>query len=125
MKKSGLFALVLGFALAVGGNAMAAGNAAKGKKVFNKCKACHSLEAGKKKIGPSLAGIFGRKAGTVKGFKYSKNMKKSGIVWNEKTIDQFLAKPKKMVKRTKMVFPGLKKKKQRDDVIAFLKQATK
>ncbi len=125
MKKTGLLVLLLGCALAFGGNAMAAGDAAKGKKVFNKCKACHSLKAGKKRVGPSLAGIFGRTAGTTKGYKFSKGMKKSGIVWTEKTMDQFLIKPRKMVKRTKMSFPGIKKKSQRDDLIAFLKEATK
>lgn len=124
MRKSSLYAIVLGCALALAGGAMAA-DAGKGKRVFNKCKACHSLTAGKKKIGPHLAGIFGRKAGTVKGYKYSKAMKKSGITWDEKTIDQYLKKPRKMIKKTKMAFPGLKKKKQRDDLIAFLKKATK
>lgn len=104
----------------------AAGDAAKGKKVFAKCKACHSVKKGKNKIGPSLYGVFGRKAGTAKGFKrFSKAMKKSGVVWDEKTIDEFLSKPRSFIKRNRMPFPGLKKKSQRDDLIAYLKQATK
>lgn len=107
-------------------SAVAAGDPLKGKRVFNKCKACHLLEASKKKkVGPHLAQIFGRKSGAVKGFKYSKAMKKADIVWDEKTIDAFITKPKLFMKGTKMTFIGLKKKKHRNDVIAYLKEATK
>ena len=124
MKKPGLYAIVLGCALALASGTMAA-DAAKGKKVFNKCKACHSLKAGKKKIGPDLAKLFGRKAGTVKKFRYSKGMKKSGITWDEKSLDKYVTKPRKFLKGTKMAFPGLKKKADRDNLIAFLKESTK
>ena len=124
MKLPGLYAFVLGCAVALTSGAMAA-EAAKGKRVFNKCKACHSLQAGKKRVGPDLAKLFGRKAGTVKGYRYSKAMKKSGITWDEKTLDEYLTKPRKMVKGTKMAFPGLKKKADRDNLIVFLKEATK
>lgn len=124
MKKPGLYAIVLGCALALASGAMAQ-DAAKGKKVFKKCKACHSLKAGKKKIGPDLAELFGRKAGSVKGFRYSKAMKKSGITWDEKSLDEYLTKPRKFIKGTKMSFPGLKKKADRDNLIAFLKASGK
>lgn len=109
-------------ALTAASGALAAGDSKKGKRVFNKCKTCHLINKEKNRIGPHLIGIFGRKAGTVKGFKYSKAMLKSGVVWDEKTIDAYITKPKKFMPGTKMTFAGLKKKKQRDDLIAYLKQ---
>ena len=112
-------------ALLAAGPALAGGDAAAGKKVYNKCKTCHALEAGKKKLGPSLNGIFGRTAGTVEGYKYSKAMKESGIVWTEETMAGYLEKPKKFMPGTKMVFAGLKKEQQVADLIAYLKEATK
>ncbi len=104
--------------------AFAEGDAAKGEKIFRKCKACHSFDTGKKKPGPHLVGLFGRTAGTVEGFRYSKGMKDSGIVWDEATLDEFLTKPKAFVPKTKMAFPGLKKEQDRADLIAYLMEAT-
>ena len=103
--------------------ALAEGDAAAGEKVYKKCKTCHSLEAGKNKLGPNLAGIFGRQAGSVEGYKYSAAMASSGIVWDEATLDAFVAKPKDVVPKTKMAFAGLKKEEQRQDLIAYLKEA--
>ena len=119
-------ALALGLTVALGaGVALAEGDAAKGKKVFNKCKACHSLKVGKNKIGPSLAGVFGRPAGTAEGYKkYSTAMKESGITWDEESFKTFITKPKKMVPGTKMTFGGVKKEGDRDNLIAYLKQET-
>ena len=99
-----------------------AGDAANGEKVFKKCKACHTLEAGKNKVGPSLAGIVGAKAGSVEGYKYSKAMAGSDVVWDEANLDTYLTKPKDFMKGTKMSFAGLKKEEDRADVIEYLKQ---
>ncbi len=127
-----MLALAAGLAIAMtAGPVLAGGDAAKGAKVFKKCKACHSLEAGKNKVGPSLAGIVGRKAGTSAGYKYAAGLKAAGakgLVWDEKTLSAYLTNPKKYLKsylgegrpKNKMTFK-LKKEDQRDDVIAFLK----
>ncbi len=97
---------------------------AKGEKVFRKCKACHIVEAeGPRKIGPTLFGVFGREAGAIEGFKYSKSFMakaEEGLVWDAETLDAFLTKPKDYIKGTKMTFVGLKKEKDRVDIIAYL-----
>ena len=97
--------------------------AADGEKIFKRCISCHSLT--KNKMGPALGNIFGKKAGSVKGYRYSKAMRKSDIIWNDCTLDQFLIKPRKYIKGTKMRFSGLKKKSQRDAVIKYLKDNQK
>ena len=114
--------LALAFAAALGsGAALAEGDAEAGEKVFKKCKTCHTFDPGKKKIGPHLKGVVGRKAGAVEGYKYSKAMAAADITWDEASLDQFLTKPKKFLKGTKMSFAGLKKEAQRADLIAYLK----
>lgn len=119
-----LVALMAGVLLLGSHAALAEGDAAAGEKVFRKCKACHTLEAGKNKVGPSLHGLFGRKAGSVEGFKYSDAMKESGITWDAETLNQYLTKPKDMVPGTRMAFPGLKKEEDRANLIAYLQEAT-
>ena len=96
-----------------------------GKTIFLQCTACHSLEPDENKTGPSLAGLFGRKAGSVEDFNYSDSNKSSGIVWDEDALRKYLPDPQKLVPGTKMAFPGLKDPKQVEDVIAYLKEATK
>lgn len=105
--------------------AHADGNPEAGKKAFAKCRACHSLDAGKNGVGPSLHGVFGRKSGTVEGYKYSDAMKNKGVSWNEENLEKYLEDPKAFVPGNKMAFPGVKKESEREDLIAYLKQASK
>jgi nitrite reductase (NO-forming) len=99
------------------------GDATAGRLVFRKCQACHSLEPGKNLVGPSLAGIIGRKAGAEPNYNYSPAMKQANITWDEKTFDAYLADPQKVVPGNKMPFPGLKTDHDRQDILAFLESA--
>ncbi|HMR32074.1 MAG TPA: cytochrome c family protein [Geminicoccaceae bacterium] len=101
-------------------SARADGDVAKGEKVFTKCKACHEIANEKNKVGPSLHGVIGRKAGTVPGFKYSPAMANSGVTWDAATIAEYVAKPKEFITGNKMAFVGLKKEDEIQDLIAFI-----
>ncbi len=102
-------------------SSFAEGDAAKGEKVFRKCKACHTLEAGKNRVGPSLAGFIGRKAGGLDGYKYSKAMKAADFVWDDASFSEYMKSPRKFVKGTKMAFVGLKKPQDVADLLAYLR----
>lgn len=98
----------------------AAGDAAHGEQLYeSRCIACHSLDANR--VGPMHHGVFGRKAGSVPDFDYSPAVKKSKIVWNEKTLDQWLANPEKLIPGQKMSFQ-VPDAADRADLIAFLKR---
>ncbi|MEO6388125.1 MAG: c-type cytochrome [Croceibacterium sp.] len=88
---------------------------------FAQCKACHSVEPGKNGIGPSLAGIYGDKAGDVAGFDFSDAMKSSGLTWNRANLDRFITDPKAVVPGTKMGFGGLKDAAKRQEIITYLR----
>lgn len=105
----------------VSGTAFAAGDAAKGEKVFQKCKACHTAEkGGANKLGPNLWGVVGRKSASLDGFNYSPAMKNAGKTWDAATLDTYLTKPQALVPGTRMAFPGLPDAGDRADVIAYL-----
>jgi cytochrome c len=98
-----------------------AGAQQAGEAVFRRnCAVCHTVEPGKNKIGPSLFGVVGRKAGTAPGFDYSEANKKSGLTWTEQTLDTYLTDPQKFIPGTKMVFAGLKDPGERKALIEFL-----
>lgn len=123
MSKGKTVALVAAVVMAlVSGVAFASGDLKKGAEVYKKkCLNCHPITAGKHKMGPSLANMFGRKAGTVPGFHKYKGLKGSEIVWDETNMDQWIANPKKFLgKKTSMVY-RLKNAKKRADVIGYLK----
>jgi cytochrome c len=99
----------------------AAGNTASGVKVFQQCAACHSLKPGEHFTGPSLADVWGRTAGAAPEFRrYSEALQRSGVVWDNKTLDQWLANPERFIPGNTMTFPGIKDAGQRQDVIAYL-----
>ncbi len=99
----------------------AAADAKAGAHLFRvQCGLCHSPQPGRNMAGPSLFGIIGRQAGTVPGFHYSSANRNSGIVWNDKTLDQYLANPHKMIPGTIMAYSGLHNERQRQDIIAYL-----
>ena len=112
--------LLLGILATMAGGSAAAADAEAGKTAFKKCALCHTTEAGKNKIGPSLFGIVGRKSATLEDFNYSEGMKKFDHTWDEETLDTYLADPRATVPGTKMIFAGIKDKAERDDVIAYL-----
>ncbi len=114
-----------GFLSSLGTAAAQSGDAAKGERVFAQCKACHTVEkGGRNGIGPNLFGIFGSKAGVVEGFNFSDALKASGIVWDDKTMAEFLKDPKGRIPGNKMVFAGIRRADQLDDLLAYLKKAT-
>ena len=115
--------LLVAAAVAFGSHAAAraAPDAARGEALYGRCLACHALAVDR--VGPRHCGLIGRRAGSVPGFMYSAAMKKSNIVWNDKTLDRFLAKPLKMVPGSAMTYDGIADANERADLIAYLRQA--
>jgi cytochrome c len=106
-------------------HSFAAGNPAQGQRVFGACAACHSLRPNQNMTGPSLAGLWNRKAGTLASFnRYSPAMKSADIEWNDKTLDEWIEDPQHLVPGNEMTFAGVKDARQRADLLTFLKQAT-
>ena len=116
-----IFYLPLGILLMVVAiRPVAAADVEAGKAAFKKCALCHTAEAGKNKIGPSIFGIVGRKSASLEGYNYSEAMKKFDHTWDPQTLDTYLTDPRAMVPNTRMIFPGIKDEKERQDVIAYL-----
>ena len=98
------------------------GDPRRGAQIYQRCLACHSLEYNRS--GPRHCGLFGRQAGTLPGYAYSKAMKASGITWDESSLNRFLENPLKTLPGTKMAYAGVKDPQERADLIAYLRQAT-
>ena len=107
------------------GAACADGDAARGETKFQDCAACHKLEAGANNVGPSLHGVFTRKAGELADFRYSPAIKRSGITWTPETLDKFIADPQAVVPGNRMPYAGMASANDRADLIAYLQKAAK
>lgn len=115
--------LLMATALALGGTAwpaQAAPDASRGEAIYARCLACHALAFDR--VGPRHCGLLGRRAGSVPGFAYSPAMKQSAIVWDESSLDRFLAAPMKAVPGTTMTYDGIPDRQERADLIAHLRQ---
>ncbi len=109
---------------AAGTAAAVPGDAEKGEKVFNQCKACHDVEKGVNKVGPTLKGVIGRNVASVPDYKYStafQEFAKANPVWTDELFLVYIENPKKDVPGTKMAFAGLKKPEDRANILAYLK----
>ena len=111
--------------LGAAGAARADGDPTRGEKRFEECATCHTTERGVNNVGPSLNGLFERKAGEIADFRYSPALKKSGITWTPQTLDTFIADPQKQVPGNRMPFAGMPDAADRADLIAYLQKATK
>jgi cytochrome c len=112
------------FALIALSKPVAGADAAAGDAVFNRCKLCHSVDAAAgTKVGPNLHDIFGRKAGTVDGFKYSAAMRQSGVLWTDDTLTQYLRNPREFIPGNNMAFPGIKDESEIANLLAYLHRA--
>lgn len=111
MGKALLWGVFLVIGSSLGASGASAADAAAGKDVFKECMACHTVEQGKNRVGPSLHGVVGRKAASVENFKYSKPMQEkasSGLTWTPETLKSYLQAPKEIVPGTTMAYAGLK-----------------
>jgi cytochrome c len=124
MNKSAIIALVTFASLS---SALAEpGDASRGQQDFRACAPCHSLEPDRNMTGPSLADLWGRKAGSLPSFdRYSDALKSSGIIWDDRALDGWLTDPQRMVPDNEMPFEGINDSRVRADLLAFLKDATK
>lgn len=100
-------------------------DAARGAKLFEQCRACHGLEPGEPSIGPDLHGVFGRKAGSLENFRYSPALKRSGITWTAKSLDEYIADPQQVVPQNRMPYAGMPDAGDRADLIRYLQEALK
>ena len=105
--------------------ARAEGDPKRGEKLFEECRACHATERGVHGVGPSLHGVFGRRAARLEDFRYSPALKKSGITWTPQAMDSYVVDPQKAVPANRMPYAGMPEARDRADLIAYMQQAFK
>jgi cytochrome c len=125
MRVSIRVAVALDLTLFLMAGARADGDAARGEARFQDCAACHRLEAGANDVGPSLHGVFERKAAALADFRYSPALKRSGISWTPETLDKFIADPQGAVPANRMPYAGMANAGDRADLIAYLQKMSK
>jgi cytochrome c len=128
MKRIQAVTIAMTLALSVLASRAAAepGDSANGERVYRACAACHSLEPDRNMTGPSLAELWNRKSGSLPSFpRYSQALKSAGIIWNDDTLDEWIKDPQHVIAGNTMTFPGMKDARQRHDLLAFLKDATR
>lgn len=122
-------AVLGGFVMALAMSSAQARDEGRGKEIFiSECAACHSLEDGRHRTGPSLHGIWGAPIGAADGFRYSKSFKaksQSGAVWDEDSIDAFVERPRSFIKRNRMAYRGVRDEQDRADLLAYLRTQVK
>ena len=118
-------ALLLAVAGAGLAHAQPAGDPVRGKAVYARCAACHDLNTGATRLGPSLKGVVGRTSGTMPNFNYSQAMKNKAVTWDAASLDAYLAGPARYVPGNRMAFPPLANAQDRADLIAFLQQSAR
>ena len=124
MRKSALILLAAASVLAAS-IARADGDAKRGERLFEECRACHAIERGAHGVGPNLHGVFGRRAGGLDDFRYSPALKKSGITWTPQAVDAYVVDPQKAVPANRMPYAGMPEARDRADLIAYMQQAFK
>ena len=105
--------------------AHAEGDAVRGEARFQECAACHRLDTGTSEVGPSLHGVFSRKAGELADFRYSPAMKRSRVTWSAETLEKYIADPQAFIPANRMPYAGMSNASDRADLIAYLQKATK
>lgn len=121
------FLICTAFAVGIAGTAAAEGDPVRGEQIYQQCMACHSLNEGENRVGPSLHGLFGREAGSVERYNSSPAMRESGVVWSADTLDAHLADPNGFIPGNRMglMYPrGVPDAQDRADLISYLEQAT-
>jgi cytochrome c2 len=107
------------------GLAHADGDAKRGEKLFEECRACHAVERGTEGVGPDLHGVFGRRAGALEAFRYSPALKRSAITWTPQSLDGYIADPQKAVPANRMPYSGMPDERDRADVISYMQDVFK
>lgn len=124
MRKTTIAISILASSLLSVAAAYAEGDATRGEARFQECAACHRLDAGANEVGPSLHGVFSRKAGALSDFRYSPAMRRSGISWTPEALDKYIADPQAFIPANRMPYAGMSSASDRADLITYLQKAT-